>query len=58
MDRGIDPYEFSSDEYVDKLEHRILIAVDKYQPAVARSQKTHDQAMETITGILAPKYRR
>ena len=56
VDRGIDPYEFSSDEYVDKLEHRILIAVDKYQAAVARSQKTHGEAMETITGILSPKY--
>ena len=56
LDRGIDPYEFSSDEYVDMLENRILMAVDKYQAAVARSQKTHDEAMGTIKRILSPKY--
>ena len=56
VDRGIDPYEFSSDEYVDMLENRILIAVDKYQAAVARSQKTHGEAMESIKGILSSKY--
>ena len=56
VDRGIDPYEFSSDEYVDMLENRILIAVDKYQAAVARSQKTHAEAMEIIKGILSPYY--
>ena len=56
MDRGIDPYEFSSDDYVDMLENRILMAVDKYQAAVARSQKTHDEAMEVIKRILSPKY--
>jgi len=56
MDRGIDPYEWSSDEFVDKLENRILIAVDKYQAAVARSRKTHGEAMERVKGILAPKY--
>jgi hypothetical protein len=47
MDRGIDPYEFSSDDYVDRLENRILMA---------RSQKTHGEAMETIKGILSSKY--
>jgi hypothetical protein len=56
VDRGIDPYEFSSDNYVDMLENRILIAVDKYQAAVARSQKTHGEAMEMIKGILSSKY--
>jgi hypothetical protein len=56
VDRGIDPYEFSSDEYVDILANRILIAVDKYQAVVARSQKTHCEAMEIIKGILSPKY--
>ena len=56
MDRGIDPYEFSSDEYVDMLQNRILMAVDKYQAAVARGQKTHDEAMEMIKRILFPKY--
>ena len=56
MDRGIDPYEFSSADYVAMLENRILMAVDKYQAAVARSQKTHDEAMEIIKGILSPKY--
>jgi hypothetical protein len=56
MDRGIDPYEFSSDEYVDRLENRTLMAVDKYQAAMARSQKTHDEAMEIVRGILSPKY--
>jgi hypothetical protein len=38
------------------VEERILLAVDKYQAAVARSQKTHGEAMEIITRILAPKY--
>ena len=56
VDRGIDPYEFSSDEYVDMLENRILIAVDKYQAAVARGRKTHGEAMETVKGILSPTY--
>ena len=56
VDRGIDPYEFSSQEYIDMLEQRILIAVDKYQAAVARSQKTHDEAMDTVAGLLSPKY--
>ena len=56
MDRGIDPYEFSSDEYVDMLQNRILMAVDKYQAAVARGQKTHAKAMEMIKRILFPKY--
>jgi hypothetical protein len=56
VDRGVDPYEFSSDEYVDRLENRILMAVDKYQAAVARSQKTHGEAMEIVKGILASKY--
>jgi hypothetical protein len=58
MDRGIDPYEFSSDDYVDRLENRILMAVDKYQAATARSQKTHSEAMEMIKGILSSKYGR
>jgi hypothetical protein len=56
MDRGIDPYEFSSDDYVDRLENRILMAVDKYQAAMARSLKTHGEAMEMIKGILSSKY--
>jgi len=56
MDRGIDPYRFSSGEYVAALEHRILMAVDKYQAAVARSRKTHGEAMEVIKGILSPMY--
>ena len=57
MDRGIDPYECSSDEYVDMLENRVLMTVDKYQAAVARSQKTHDEAMETVKRILSPEVR-
>ena len=56
MDRGIDPYEFSSDEYVDRLQNRILMAVDKYEAAVARSLKTHDEAMDIVKRILSPKY--
>ena len=56
LDRGIDPYKFSSGDYVAMLENRILMAVDKYQAAVTRSQKTHDEAMEIVTGILSPKY--
>jgi hypothetical protein len=56
IDRGIDPYGFSSADYVALLENRILMAVDKYQAAVARSQKTHDEAMEIVKRILSPKY--
>ena len=56
MDRGIDPYEFSSGDYVAMLENRILMAVDKYQAAVARGRKTHREAMDVITKILSPKY--
>ena len=56
MDRGIDPYKFSSGDYVAMLENRILMAVDKYQAAVARGHQTHGRAMETIKGILSPKY--
>jgi hypothetical protein len=56
MDRGIDPYEFSSDDYVAVLENRILMAVDKYQAAVARGQKTHGEAMDVVKRILSPKY--
>ncbi len=56
MDRGIDPYNFSSGDYVALLENRILMAVDKYQAAVARGRKTHGQAMATIKGILSSKY--
>ena len=40
----------------DLLENRILIAVDKYQAVVARSRKTHSEAMETVRGILSPNY--
>jgi len=56
MDRGIDPYRFSTGDYVAMLENRILMAVDEYQAAVARGHKTHGEAMETIKGILSPKY--
>ena len=56
MDRGIDPYGFSSDDYVAVLENRILMAVDKYQAAVARGRKTHREAMDVIKRILSPKY--
>jgi hypothetical protein len=56
MDRDIDPYEFSTDDYVAVLENRILMAVDKYQAAVARGRKTHGEAMDVIRRILAPKY--
>ncbi len=56
LDRGIDPYNFSSGEYLDMLEHRILMAVDKYQAAVVRSQQTHDEAMDIVKRILSPKY--
>jgi hypothetical protein len=56
MDRGIDPYKFSSGDYVAMLENRILMAVDKYQAAVARGQKTHREAMDVIKRILSPKY--
>jgi hypothetical protein len=56
MDRGIDPYGFSGDDYVAVLENRILMAVDKYQAAVARGRKAHREAMDVIRRILAPKY--
>jgi hypothetical protein len=56
-DRGIDPYDVSSDEYMDMVENRILMAVDKYQAAVARSRKTHGEAMDLVKRILLPKYR-
>ena len=56
MDRGIDPYEFSSDEYVEQLQNRVLMAVDKYQAAVSRSHKTHDEAIQIVKSILFPKY--
>jgi hypothetical protein len=56
MDRGIDPYEFSSDDDVAVLENRILMAVDKYQAAVARGQKAHGEAMDVVKRILSPKY--
>ena len=55
-DRGIDPYDVLSDEYVGMVERRILMAVDKYQAAVTRSQKTHDEALRIIERILFPKY--
>jgi hypothetical protein len=56
MDRGIDPYRFSSDDYVAVLENRILMAVDKYQAAVARGRKAHGEAIDVIKRILSPKY--
>jgi hypothetical protein len=56
MDRGIDPYGFTSDDYVVVLENRILMAVDKYQAAVARGHKTHCEAIDVVTRIHAPKY--
>ena len=56
MDRGIDPYGFSSGDYVAMLENRILMAVDKYQAAVVRGRKTHGEAMDVIKRILSPKY--
>jgi hypothetical protein len=56
MDRDIDPYRLSSDDYVAVLENKILMAVDKYQAAVARGRKTHGEAIDVITRILSPKY--
>jgi hypothetical protein len=58
MDRGIDPYKLSSGDYVAMLESRILMAVDKYQAAVARGQKMHGEAMDVIRRILYPQYKR
>jgi hypothetical protein len=56
MDRDIDPYQFSRGDYVATLEHMILMAVDKYQAAIARGHKTHGEAMDVIKAILSPKY--
>jgi len=57
MDRGIDPYGFSSADYTAVLENRILMAVDKYQAAVARGRKTHGEAIDLVTRIHSPKYK-
>jgi hypothetical protein len=56
MDRGIDPYACATSDYVDLLESRILMAVDKYQAAIVRGRKTHDDAMNLITRMLSPKF--
>lgn len=56
MDRGIDPYECSNNEYGDLTENRILMAVDKYQAAVVRGRKAHGDAMDLVKGILSRKY--
>ena len=56
IDRGIDPYGLSSADDAAMLESRILMAVDKYQAAVARSQKTHGEAMDVIRRIFSPQY--
>jgi hypothetical protein len=56
MDRGIDPYGLSSSDYVAVLANMILMAVDKYQAAVARGRKTHAEAMDVIKRILSPQY--
>jgi hypothetical protein len=58
MDRGIDPYGLATDNYVTMLQNRILMAVDKYQAAIARGRKGHDEAMDLVTRILSPRYER
>ena len=57
IDRGINPYGLSSADDAAMLESRILMAVDKYQAAVARSQKTHGEAMDVIRRIFSPQVR-
>jgi hypothetical protein len=56
LDRGIDPYGLTGGDCVTVLENRILMAVDKYQAAVARGHKTHREAIGVVTRIHAPKY--
>jgi hypothetical protein len=56
LDRGIDPYGLTGGDCLAVLENRILMAVDKYQAAVARGHKTHVQAIDMVTRIHAPKY--
>jgi len=58
MDRGIDPYGLADADYVVMLQNRILMAVDKYQAAMARSRKTHGEALDVVKRILSPKYGR
>jgi hypothetical protein len=58
MDRGIDPSGFASGDWMAVLQNRILMAVDKYQAAIARGRKTHREAMELIRRMLAPGYER
>jgi hypothetical protein len=56
LDRGIDPYDCSRSQDTDMCESKILMAVDKYQAAVARGRRTHDDAMDLVKRILSPKY--
>jgi hypothetical protein len=56
LDRGIDPYDCSHSQHADMCESKILMAVDKYQAAVARGRRTHDDAMDFVKRILSPKY--
>jgi hypothetical protein len=56
MDRGVDPYGLSTDDDAAALESRILMAVDKYQAAVARGRKIHSEAIDLVKRILSPKY--
>jgi hypothetical protein len=69
IDRGINPYHLSEEEvpaeslligalehYVDILEEKILMVVDKYQASISRSNSPHERAMEFIRKIFSEKY--
>lgn len=69
MDRGINPYNLTEtevpvesliigvlEEYINNLEEKILMVVDKYQAAIARGRANHSQAVDLLKKILSGKY--
>jgi hypothetical protein len=69
IDRDINPYHLSENEippeslmigaleyYVDILEEKILMAVDKYQAAISRRDSSNEKAVEFLRKIFSEKY--
>lgn len=69
IDRDINPYNIDesdipteseviglSEYYIEALEERLLIAVDKYQAAVQRSKLTHDEAIGLVRKLIHSKF--
>jgi hypothetical protein len=69
MDRGVNPCHLSENEvpmesfligvlenYVDVLEEKILMVVDKYQASISRGHSTHEKAVEIVRKIFSEKY--